>query len=292
MAKNRAYCFTLNNYTAEEWQWFNEFKDCKYLCVGKEVGEKGTPHLQGFIYFDNPRTINGLKRLKGFRKAHLESAKGTNEQASVYCKKEGEFIEYGECPQQGKRTELAEVYNAVKSGETTADEIAWENPNLWGACFKVLNKLDDLRLRSQRRNFMTEGEWIYGPTGVGKSEYAFQYDDMYVYPYDNGWWDGYTCQDVVIIDEFRGQLAFNELLRMVDKHPNYFCRRRCREPMPFVSKKVIITSSCPPWEIYKNLAESDSLKQLYRRFKIYKVDSSGLCLIDPENYIPDHYASL
>lgn len=285
--KNRAYCFTLNNYTEDEWLWFTKYVDVKYLIVGKEIGESGTPHLQGFVYFVNPRTIKGIKKLKGFAKAHLEAKRGNDEQASVYCKKDGEFHEFGELPKQGKRTDLDAVYDLVKNG-MTADEVAWTNPSAYNIANRVICRLDDIRLRKQRRDFMTEGEWIFGPTGVGKSEYAFQYENTYVYPYDGNWWDGYCCQDVVVIDEFRGQLAFNELLRMVDKHPNYYCRRRGREPMPFVSKKVIITSSMPPWEVYKNLAESDSLKQIYRRFKIFKIDKNGLTLIEnPDEELDD-----
>ena len=76
---------------------------------------------------------------------------------------------------------------------------------------------------------------------------------------------------MVIFDEFRGQIPFNELLRIVDIHPTYSVRRRCREPMPFISKKVIITSALPPWEVYKHLDQGDSLAQLYRRFTFYTI---------------------
>lgn len=47
------WCFTLNNYTCEE---LNEVSSkvpllgAKYI-VGHEIGKKGTPHLQGYIYF-------------------------------------------------------------------------------------------------------------------------------------------------------------------------------------------------------------------------------------------------
>lgn len=63
----------------------------------------------------------------------------------------------------------------------------------------------------------------------------------------------------------------NELLMMIDKHPNYFVRRRGREPLPFTSKKVIITSSMSPEEVYHNLAENDKLEQLLRRIKVYNL---------------------
>lgn len=133
---------------------------------------------------------------------------------------------------------------------------------------------------------MTEGIWVFGLTGLGKSEWAFEQckGSQYVYPFDNEWWDAYKGEDCVIIDEFRGQLPYNVILKMVDKHPNYFVRRRCREPMPFISKQVIITSSLPPWKVFKNLDAQDSLNQLYRRFKIYEKTADDCKLIDPNEY--------
>lgn len=74
MSKSRAYCFTLNNYTEEEYLSVTSLES-KYLVVGKEKGESGTPHLQGFIYFENPRGFNSVK--KSIPRAHLEISKGT-----------------------------------------------------------------------------------------------------------------------------------------------------------------------------------------------------------------------
>lgn len=97
---------------------------------------------------------------------------------------------------------------------------------------------------------MTEGFWYYGETGVGKSHRAFAEagDDVYVWVDDNGWWDGYTGQEVVIINDFRGGIKYNELLQLIDKWP-YSVRRRGRPPMPFTSKKIIITSSMSPDQV-------------------------------------------
>lgn len=51
MTKRNCYCFTYNNYTADGEEqlkaWLEEFT--KYAVFGHEVGEKGTPHLQGYI---------------------------------------------------------------------------------------------------------------------------------------------------------------------------------------------------------------------------------------------------
>lgn len=283
--KTRSYCFTLNNYTETEMAAVKDI-ECSYLVFGKEVGECGTPHLQGFIHFINPRTIKGLKKVVGLERAHLEVAIAPKK-AIEYCKKDGDVFEKGEF-KQGARNDLMAVYDDVKNGKSV-DDVAWTDPSAYDAASKTLLKLEDIRLRKLRRSAMTEGIWVFGKTGVGKSEWAFEQSEgsQYIYPFDNEWWDSYKGEDCVIIDEFRGQLPYNVLLKMVDKHPNFFVRRRCREPMPFISKKVIITSSLPPWKVFKNLDAQDSLNQLYRRFKIYEKTANDIILIDPENYMED-----
>lgn len=285
MSKTRSYCFTLNNYSEAEVESVKNI-ECSYLVFGKEIGKSGTPHLQGFIHFINPRTITGLKRVKGLERAHLEVAVAPKK-AIKYCMKDGDVFEKGEF-KQGARNDLAKVYEEVKNGKPV-DEVAWDDPSSFECASKTLLKLEDIRLRKLRRSEMTEGIWVFGETGVGKSEWAFSQSEgsQYIYPFDNEWWDSYKGEDCVIIDEFRGQLPYNVLLKMVDKHPNYFVRRRCREPMPFISKKVIITSSLPPWKVFKNLDSQDSLNQLYRRFKIYKKIENDCILIDPDNYIEE-----
>jgi len=291
MSRIYSYIFTLNNYSDEEINLIQE-GDYAYIIYGKEVGsDNGTPHLQGFVRFESAKTMSAVHKLKGWKRTALKPSEKPLS-AIDYCRKgvqeHSEWEEHGvKGPnygkdadvwergsfKQGARSDLDRLYADVREGKSV-DDVAWENPSQYQMCHKALDKLEDIRLRKTRRSVMTEGIWVFGKTGTGKSEFAFStYDDgqSYCYPYDGGWWDGYKQQDNVIIDEFRGQIMFSELLRMVDKHPNYFVRRRCREPMPFVSKKVIITSSLPPNEVFKNLSYNDKMAQLYRRFKIYEL---------------------
>lgn len=125
-------------------------------------------------------------------------------------------------------------------------------------------------MRRKFRTEMTTCDWLYGPTGTGKSHAAFKDftpDTHYVWKSDNGWQDGYAQQPTVIINDFRGEIPYNELLQMVDKWP-YYVKRRGREPMPFTSKHIIITSSLPPDAIYHRRLEEDSLEQLNRRINL------------------------
>lgn len=283
----RDYIFVLNNYTDNEVEAIKQTQ-CRYIIFGKEVGPKcGTPHLQGYVYFDEKKTMKAIHKITGWERAALREAKGDPDQNKTYCSKDGEVFEKGDKPKQGTRTDLDTVYQRLREG-TPLDTIIDEDPDTYLKAGRVMEKLEDIHMRKKYRSTMTEGEWIYGATGLGKSEYAFQVEgSKYVWPDDKGWWDGYRQEDNVIIDEFRGQIPYNELLRMVDKHPNYFVRRRGREPMPFNSKKVIITSSLPPHKVFKNLDSEDSLAQLFRRFKVYHITTEGLEEIDPDNILDE-----
>jgi len=102
------WCFTLNNYTdahVESLTLLGSNAITKYIVFGRETGESGTPHLQGFISFFNRQRFNSVRTL--IPGAHLEVARGKPHEASTYCKKEGNWTEFGECPSgQGKRNDI------------------------------------------------------------------------------------------------------------------------------------------------------------------------------------------
>ena len=60
MAQGKNWCFTLNNPTPEEVVGVQGVV-CRYLLYGEEVGEAGTPHLQGFVVFNGNKRLNAVK---------------------------------------------------------------------------------------------------------------------------------------------------------------------------------------------------------------------------------------
>lgn len=90
--KTRRFCLTLNNWTVEEYQHIAQTFFChgKEWIIGKEIGEKKTPHLQMYIEFKNARSFAAVKKLTNDR-CHIEKAKGNREHNRIYCSKDGDF---------------------------------------------------------------------------------------------------------------------------------------------------------------------------------------------------------
>ena len=90
----RKWCFTITNYTEEDEQnLLDELTPDKvvYAIVGREKGESGTPHLQGYVYFKRRLKMSTAKATLG-KTARLEPARGTPEQNEQYCSKDGDIL--------------------------------------------------------------------------------------------------------------------------------------------------------------------------------------------------------
>nr|WAE42307.1 MAG: replication associated protein [Cressdnaviricota sp.] len=92
LPRNRArrWCFTLNNYTDDDVSLISlYFEKEKYFIFGKEVGENGTPHLQGYVEFNNQKDFSTL--IKIIPRIHWEKAKGDRNSNIKYCSKDGDI---------------------------------------------------------------------------------------------------------------------------------------------------------------------------------------------------------
>jgi len=152
------WCFTINNPTAEDEQRLTELchdvrgNGIVYLVYGREIGEYGTPHLQGFVIFRNRKRLRTVRDVLGQR-GHYEVARGTASEAADYCKKDGDFTEAGTIPHSGRERQpsVTDFSDWVREFSDTNYErpserlIAQKFPNLYlryGT--RLLNLVDHL----------------------------------------------------------------------------------------------------------------------------------------------------
>lgn len=260
-ARARNWCFTLNNSTlADEisLQDLAEESQIKYLVYGHEVGVSGTPHIQGYCEMKDAKPLKWFKT--HMPKAHMAIRRGTQQQAADYCKKDGNFMEYGEptMNEPGKRTDIDIIRDMIKSESSMVDilEVATSYQSLRFA-------ETALKILEPKRDWKPSVIWIWGPTGTYKSAFARKLcEEPWVSSKDLKWFDGYDRHSDVIFDDFRGDFCtFHFLLRLLDR---YECMVEIKGgTRQFLAKKIVITSCYHPKNVYAK--NDEDVKQLLRR---------------------------
>lgn len=100
MGRSRGFQFTWNNYSDDDIKYLTNDINFEYLIFGFEHGLlENTAHLQGFIYFNNPKTFEACRKL--LKNNHIEEAR-CFDALIKYSQKDGDWKEFGIRPQQGK----------------------------------------------------------------------------------------------------------------------------------------------------------------------------------------------
>jgi len=253
----KSWCFTLNNYSVEELavvsSFLSDHEQVEYGICGKEVGDGGTPHLQGYVKLQRRHDLQFVRDKLGVR-AHFEVARGSARSNRSYCSKGGSFTEYGRRPPalRPSRDELAiEFRSALTRGNRGLDEFADRNPGtyLFTGHNLLRNSLSLVR-PVVRPNIRVD--WIWGPPGVGKSRRAHaELPEAYVKEPRTKWWNGYMMEKDVIIDDFGPNgIDINHLLRWFDR---YKCMIEIKcGMMPLVAERFIVTSNFSPEDCFRD----------------------------------------
>lgn len=249
--QSKAWVFTINNYTREQYEYLLDSTGHNYLLFSPETGEKGTPHLQGYVQTPARSTRATIFNSFGFRNFWIEPARGKFHHQDDYIKKKpthvtwcpgpsvntccprecGKVIELGtpRRSEQGRRTDLESVKSFIDEHlmakdleETIMDEFF----PIW------------VRYRSSLHNYIRTKRALaipadrgaieviihYGKTGAGKSRAVKEaYPDAYwvMRPRGQGqlWWTGYNLEQTVIFDDFYGWCPIDFILRLCDRYP-------------------------------------------------------------------------
>ena len=264
---SRNWCFTLNNPTdeflAELHRMVQEINDgghehVRFIVFQEEVGENGTHHVQGYVILKRKVRMRQAKSwLPG--EPHMEVRRGTHQEAKDYCtkaetRKAGtQPMMAGDEPAPGARSDLVSIKNRLDAGAKEA-EIADEFFGQWVRYHKAFVRYRGIKLPNRNSPTFTQVYW--GPPGTGKTRAAFDEagPDAYWLPKPNGsrvFWDGYEGQEHVVIDEFFGWMPRDLMCRICDRYP--FRVETKGGSVPFVAKKIWITSNSPPVEWWSRI---------------------------------------
>jgi len=227
--------FTLNNPKPEEDP--RAWPGVRYLVFQKERAGSGTPHFQGYVTFEEPKTKGALKKIN--KRAHWEKRMGTHQQAMDYCMKKdtrvagpwtlGEHVDAAEHrAKAGERhkTSLEDVKKAIDDG-ASMDEL-WKTHYNWMCRYsKSFKEYSNIVIAREKRE-QPHNVCFWGPPGTGKTHRVITSIErlgltaFWYRPGVNGaWFDGYDplVHNCVVFDEFKGQVPYMLFLALLDKYP-------------------------------------------------------------------------
>lgn len=263
----RRIVFTKNNWTEEDYRALWEEEKFSYLVMGKEVGENGTPHLQGYAEFHKKSKFAPLSKKY---KMHCEVARGTQEEAIKYCQKDGDWAERGdkkggsEVGGEVTKKKFEDAWELARQGRIGEIEEPLRTRYL-NSYLKVQGmfgvKPDDLET--------IQNGWLWGPTGTGKSYHAREISKEYSVYYKslNKWWDGYQREEVVIIEEWEKDCHLDHYLKVwADR---YAFPAEVKGGRIFIRPKfIIVTSNYSIDECF----EGEAREAIRRRFNVHHFD--------------------
>jgi len=269
MTRIRRFCFTWNNFpdsaidSLTEWIHKN---NARYAIIGKEKGERGTPHLQGYIMLSNQLRFSSIK--KDFPMLHIEKARGTSLQNKVYCSKELDFVEIGECPEDSAtvtKNVWKTIYDLAAKGDWST--LQSDHTRVW---IMMHEKLKSMRVPS---TVVIQGdlinEWWYGDTGSGKSRLAWEkYGDICFQKMLNKWWDGYDHQPVVVIEEWspKNEVTASALKVWADRYP-FTAQIKGGVLQRLRPLKIVVISNYRIVDCFPDCRDSEPIARRFKEFR-------------------------
>jgi len=262
--KFRNWTFTLNNYADLDLKVL-QYMDCRYLVYGKEIAPTtGTPHLQGYVEFKNPRYLTALRKLHGNR-AHWAPAKGDAAANFVYDTKDQDYYERGTPAAQGTRNDLKQVVSMIQAGASLKEiYLAGLGYQACRHAEKILQVLEPPRPLGPVKVF-----WAHGPPGIGKTHMP----DLVCKTLGGKKLDsirfaqGYDRHPIICVDDIRPTddccRSYVNLLHFMDRYEHqvevkFGSRQLC-------AHTIFITSPLPPADFSYAYNSDENPEQLTRR---------------------------
>jgi hypothetical protein len=283
-----------DKFDVESKSWFLTFPKCPMtkeevhalLCakgrpitggvIARELHEDGSPHIHVYLLLATKYRV----RRSSFW--DLGSYHGNYQHAKSYTavvqyvKKDKDYLEFGDLDLAGKlkAKETHAAYLGKRLMTEPLIDLLNDHPEL-ALRYEQLRRSKMAIIQDQLKSMPkpdTRGVWIRGPPGSGKTHSVHsQESDLYVKA-QNKWWDGYTGQKAVLIDDFdqQGECLAHHMKIWSDKWPAQGEVKGGHVPLTY--DRLIVTSNFTIDQAFKN-SDPETIKALNRRFKkIHRLD--------------------
>lgn len=231
-----------------------------------EIGENGTPHIQGLMGFKQRRFGPLHDLVPEIHYERIISPRAAAEYVQKVDTKDGKVWKHGPIPEfkPGKRNDIKEFVAACKEQAATPRLIE-EFPALM---LRYPNGVSQMRSQlTTPRDYKTTVLIFHGVSGSGKTKLAREFPAVYKVPSINsqlflGGYDPNTHQ-TVLFDDFYGGIQWSELLQLMDRYPH-----EVHTKGGFTQFKplfIIFTSNSPPVLWYPNMAKDPAKWAAFER---------------------------
>lgn len=240
-------------------------------------------HIQGYVRFDHARSMSGLRKVlekwSNEKGPHLEVAKGTPLENKEYCtkvdtRKFGPY-EFGEVPSEDELPIMSQAFQILKDNKGIVNEQLM-TPKFINHTTMYCSKWKTILTDIENVNWIQRTEYqkpkvfvLYGKTGTGKSRRAYANGAVEISIHSQWPFNEYRGEPVVVFDDFRGEIAVGNLIKLLDGHPRKVPIQYSGNK-PWIPKRIYITSNEHPKEWYPKLSidKPNTYAALLRRFDI------------------------
>ena len=281
-------------------KWIDGHEEDRSCGVNFEKSDTGTEHMHMVLEGDAKIRFSAVKKI--FAEAHLEETQGSKKDAEDYLYKRGKYKEknhtliagpviYGEirakprggaakCSKAMKKAEIFEMAEIMIEGGATPREIFDKGLQYRQYDALIRKAYFDYRFKKTPVFRQVKVYYHFGESGSGKtrvySELCEEYGDDHIFflnDYNNaktsgGGFDAYCGEEILFLDEFKGQFSYAQMLTILDGYRSQVHARYANIYALWI--EVHITSIYPPEIVYEIMVpssdrERDTKSQLFRR---------------------------
>ncbi len=262
----KARNFLLTTFSVEDFadlrEYLTHFKSLSYMVAAEEICPQTlAKHIHIFCQYNNPIALS----VKKLNKAHVDICKGTPEQNDAYVRKDGKVIFTTGEMKRNKPKNIGELFNASETELKLLPICYAKTVNQ-----ELMRRNDSLKVEDSFKKIKVF--YIWGPSGIGKSKYAYTqmkelgYQAYNLVSYHNNFWIGVGDEEVALYEDWRdSDMPASEFIKFIDYNIQTMNIKNGHKHNKY--KTIFITSIQNPHHIYCNNPEEER-KQWLRRMTI------------------------